>query len=160
MQQGQRASAAGSRWPGSEGDSGKSLVVPAQQCGCHGRWPAMPPADDRAGRCPIPLTPLPQKPLWSPGKSSEDHVLKENAVLFWQRKQGRSQLCVYLLCLGAISAGHSHGPSVTTCQLSVRHGEGPTLCHHANGTAQGLQLFLRQTDLGMTAEAQGVLGNS
>lgn len=82
MQQGQRASAAGSRWPGSEGDSGKSLVVPAQQYGCHGRWPAMPPADDRAGRCPIPLTPLPQKPLWSPGKSSEDHVLKENAVLF------------------------------------------------------------------------------
>lgn len=67
---------------------------------------------------------------------------------------------MYLLCLTAIGVGHSHGPSVTSCQLSLGHGQGPALCHHTDGTAQGLQLFLRQTDLGMTADAQGVLGNS
>lgn len=67
--------------PGSEGDSGRSHVVPAQRCGCPGRWPAMPPADDRAGPCPTPPTPLPQEGLWSPGKSSDNRVLKENAFV-------------------------------------------------------------------------------
>lgn len=62
--------------------------------------------------------------------------------LFLHREKGRSQFRLYRLCLGVIRAGHSHGVCVTTHQLFLGHGEGTALCHHADGTAQGLQVFL------------------